>query len=99
MITGIINRTLKPSQVQKHTKLKIYNTSALPALLYGWETWVNREKDKYRITSKERKFMRRRAKYTWQDYETNEDILSELKINPVVKKIQNHRNKWIQHVR
>ena len=45
------------------------------------------------------KFMSRTAKYTWQDYETNEDILSELKINPVVKKIQNRRNKWIQHVR
>jgi hypothetical protein len=29
---------------------------------------------------------------------TNEDILSELKINPVVKKIQKYRSKWIQHV-
>jgi len=44
------------------------------------------------------KFMRRTAKYTWQDYKTNEDILSELKIHPVEKKIQNYRNKWIQHV-
>ena len=34
-ITGIINRTLKPSQVQKHTILKIYNALALPAFLYG----------------------------------------------------------------
>ena len=25
------------------------------------------------------------AKYTWQDYESNEDILSELKINSLVK--------------
>jgi len=25
---------------------------------------------------------------TWQDYKTNEDILSELKINPAVQKIQ-----------
>jgi hypothetical protein len=31
------------------------------------------------------KFMRRKAKYTWQDYKTNEGILLELKINPVVK--------------
>ena len=38
------------------------------------------------------------AKYTWQDYKTNDDILSELKINPVVKKIQNYINKCI-HVR
>ena len=30
---------------------------------------------------------------------TNEDILSELKITPVVKKIQKYRSKWIQHVR
>jgi len=37
--------------------------------------------------------MRRMAKYTWQDYKTNEDSLSELKINPVVKKIQNYINK------
>jgi hypothetical protein len=41
------------------------------------------------------KFMRRTAKYTWQDYKTNEDNLSELKINPVENKIQNYRNKWI----
>jgi len=38
------------------------------------------------------------AKHTWQDYKTNEDILSEIKINPVKKKIQNYRNKWIHHV-
>jgi len=28
------------------------------------------------------------AKYTMQDYRTNEDILLELKINPAVKKLQ-----------
>jgi len=43
-------------------------------------------------------FMRRTAKCTWLDYKTNEDILSELKINPVVKKIDMYRKKWIQHV-
>jgi hypothetical protein len=48
---------------------------ALPALLYGCETWTIREEDKYRITSAEIIFMRRMAKYTWQDYKTNEDIL------------------------
>jgi len=46
----------------------------------------------------EMKFMRTVAHHTWQDHETNEYILSELKINPVVKKIQNYRNKWMQYV-
>jgi hypothetical protein len=31
------------------------------------------------------------VQYTWQDYKTKEDIFSELKINPVVKNIQNYR--------
>jgi hypothetical protein len=30
--------------------------------------------------------MRRTAKYIWQDYKPNEDILSELKNNPSVNK-------------
>jgi len=56
---------------------------AIPDLLYRCETWVIGEKDKSRITSAKVKFMRRTAKYTWQDYKTNEDILSALIINPV----------------
>jgi hypothetical protein len=35
------------------------------------------------------KFLRRMAKYTWQDYKTNEDIVSEIKIEPFLKAIQN----------
>ena len=42
------------------------------------------------------KFMSGTEKYTSQDYKTNEDISSELKINPIVKKIQNYIHKWIQ---
>jgi hypothetical protein len=38
-ITGINDRTLKSSQVQKHTKLKIYLTLPLPTLIDGYEVW------------------------------------------------------------
>ena len=62
------------------------------------EIWTVRQRDKYRITSAEMKFMRT-AKYTWQDSTSSEDVLPEIKISSVVKKIQNYRNKWAQHVR
>jgi hypothetical protein len=78
--------------------VKILNTLALPALLYGCETWAVKEQDKSRLTSAEIKFVRRTAKCTWQDYKPNEDILSELEIKPVVKQTQNYKNKWVQHV-
>jgi len=44
-----------------------------------------REQNKCRITPAEMEFMRT-AKYTWKFYKPGEDILSELKLNPVVKK-------------
>ena len=49
--------------------------------------------------SVEIKFIIRTEKYTRKDYKTNEGILSELKINPVLKNIQNYINKWVQLVR
>jgi hypothetical protein len=72
-VTGIMNRTLKPSQVQKHTRLEICNTLALPALLYRCKMWAIGEQNKFRIMSVEMKFIRTVAKYTQQDYKTNAD--------------------------
>jgi hypothetical protein len=58
-----------------------------------------REQDKC-MTLIKIKCMRTTTKYTWQYHKTNEYILSEVKINQCVKKkIQNYRNKCIQHVR
>ena len=78
--------------------MKIYNALALPAVLYGCETWTVTEQGECGITSAEMKLMRRVTKYTRQDYKTTGGNLSKLKANPVVKKIQNYGNKWIQHV-
>jgi hypothetical protein len=99
-VMGIINRTLKPSQVQKHTRLQIYNTLVLPTILHRCETWAIREEDKPRMPA-EIKFITITVKYTWQDNKTNENILLKLKINPVAKKIQNYNGyntlgKWTE---
>jgi len=73
--------------------MKIYNAYGITYFKYGCETWAIREQDKSRIMSAEMKFVRRTAQSTWQDYKNNEGVLSELKINSVVKKIQNCINK------
>jgi len=43
------------------------STLALPALLYGSETWTIKTRDARRITAAEIKYVRRRAGYTWTD--------------------------------
>jgi hypothetical protein len=73
-ITRIINNTLKSNKVQKGTRIKLYNTLALPVLLDGSDNWTVKSKDKYRLTAAEMRFMRKTAKYTWSDHKTNEEI-------------------------
>jgi hypothetical protein len=48
----------------KKTRIKLYNTLALPVLLYGSETWTVKARDARRITAAEVKYIRRKAVYT-----------------------------------
>jgi len=76
-ITGIINNVFRPKKTLKN-KNKLYNTLALPVLLYGSETWTIQAWDARRISAAEMKYMRRTAGYTWTDYKTNLHIAKEL---------------------
>ena len=70
-ITGIINDVFRPQKNLKKTRLKLYNTLALPVLLYDSETWTIKARDAKRTTAAEMKYMRRTEGYTWADYKTN----------------------------
>jgi hypothetical protein len=97
-ILGILNNTFKPSLVQKSLKIKIYNTLALPTLLYGNEIWTLKQKDKNRLTSGEMKFFRRTAEYALFDHKRDEEILEELKVEPVGEKLRRYKSNWLQQV-
>jgi len=76
----------------------LYNTLALPVLLYGSETWTIKARDARRITATEMNYMSRTAGYTWTDYKTNVQIAKELKITPILDKLLEYKRSWIQHV-
>jgi hypothetical protein len=74
-ILGLLNNVLKPNQVLKTTKLKVYNTLAVPALIYGSEIWTLRKQDKTRLTTSEMKLLRKTAGYILMDHKKNEEII------------------------
>src|SRR5215469_18424506 len=80
----------------KKTRIKLYNTLALPVLLYGSETWTIKARVARRITAVEMKYTRRTTGYSWTDYNTH--IAKELKITPVLDKLLEYKRNWIQHV-
>jgi len=65
--TGILNNVFGPPKNLKKTRIKFYNTLALPVLLYGSENWTIKARDARRITAAEMKHMRTTTVYTWTD--------------------------------
>jgi hypothetical protein len=63
-ILGLLNNALKPNLVQRSTRLKLYETLALPTLLYGSEIWTIKQCDKNRLRTAEMTYLRRTAGYT-----------------------------------
>jgi hypothetical protein len=76
----------------------LYNTLALPIVLYDSETSTVKSKDKSRLTAAEMKFIRKTAKYTWRDHKTNEEILNKLKVTSTLDNITSYKTEGIQHV-
>ena len=70
----ISNNAFRPQKTLKKTRIKLYNTLAIPFLLYGSETWTIKATDARRIRAAEMKYMRKTAGYTWTDYKTNAQI-------------------------
>ena len=85
----------RPQTTLKKTRIKVYNTLALPVLLYRSETCTIKTRNTSRITAAEMKYMRRTAGYIWTDYKTNTQTAKELKITPILDKILEYKKNWI----
>ncbi|KAJ4448040.1 hypothetical protein ANN_10052 [Periplaneta americana] len=95
---GIVNSLMKPSLVQKHTRIRLYNIFARPMLSYGSEAWTLRKADKSRITACEMRFIRRTAGYAKWDLKRNCEILKKLKTQPVLDYIVQYQSNWKHHL-
>jgi hypothetical protein len=93
-VTGILNNVFRQQKTLKKTRIKLYNTLALPVLLYGSETWTIKARDTRRMSATEMKYMRT-AGYTWTDCKTNTQIAKELKITPILDKLLEYKRNWI----
>jgi hypothetical protein len=66
-MTGILYSIFGAQKTLKKTRIKLYNTLALLALLYGSENWKITARNVRRITAAEMKYMRKTAGYSWTD--------------------------------
>lgn len=96
-MNGTIRRTLK-RKVRKETIMKFYKVIAIPTCLYGSETWTMTKRDISRLQAAEMRFLRATAGYSLTDRKRNTDIRKELNAENLIKKVEEYRSSWSQHV-
>jgi ABC-type ATPase involved in cell division len=72
--------------------------SATPSNLYGCEIWKLKQRDIRTRKTEEMKFMRSRAGCIFSDHRRHEDILEELKVDSVEKKLAQYKQKCFNHI-
>jgi hypothetical protein len=60
--------------------------------------FVPSDEDKKRLPSLEMIFFSRKAGYKNVDHKRNEEILEELKVEPVDERLRRNKSNWLQHV-
>ena len=63
-----------------------------------WETWVLKEREKYRIQATEMKVLRKIAGVSRLDHFRNKTVRERLGLEPVLKKVERRRECWKEKV-
>jgi hypothetical protein len=67
-----------------------------PVLLYGSKIWTLRKRGKLKqLTITELKFFRRTAVCTLFERKRNEEVLEELKVEPVDQQLRRYKSNWL----
>ena len=87
-----MNKTFKPTWVQKFSRKKLHNALALPILIYVGAKFGPLREIQKRMISTAIKFSRIAAEYFLFYHRRNEEILKDLKVEPIDKKLRRYKS-------
>lgn len=94
-----LNRSLiGKREISRRTKLSVYKTIFCPILTYGCESWVLNNTMKSRLQAVEMKYLRRVKGITRRDRIRNEAVRNELKIEPILERVEKQQLSWFGHL-
>ena len=84
--------------VSRRTKLRVYNTTVLPILLYGSETWAITAASTKRINGFDSRALRRIEGIRWPEVISNEELRARTQQPPASSLIATRRVRWYGHL-
>ena len=95
---GQMSNFMRSKGVQNKTKLKIYNATIVPVLLYGSETWQMKAKDSQKLNAFHRKCIRKILGISYLDKIRNVEVMKKSGMREMTDMIRERRLKWFGHV-
>ncbi|PSN47271.1 hypothetical protein C0J52_13351 [Blattella germanica] len=71
---------------------------AHPVVMYKSVAWVLKERERSKIQAAQMSFLRAVKGCTRKDHIRNENIRVELKVQPLLQQIDEHRSNWVEHL-
>ncbi|TWW59397.1 hypothetical protein D4764_06G0009270 [Takifugu flavidus] len=85
-------------ELSRKAKLSIYRSIFVPTLTYGHELWVMTERTRSRVQAAEMSFLRRVAGLSLRDRVRSSAIREELRVEPLLLRVERSQMRWLGHL-
>lgn len=92
------SRVFDSHDLTTSTKIQVYNQCLMPLLMYGCETWTLYSTDVKQLRTIQQRHLRRILKIKWDDYVSNEEVLSRSNVEDIEVMLTRSRMRWLGHV-
>ena len=92
------SRVFDSHELTPSTKIKVYNQCLMPLLLYGCETWTLYHHQIRQLRTVQQRHLRRILKIKWDDYVSNEEVLTRSVVEDIEITLVRNRLRWLGHV-
>ena len=84
---GAMKKVYESREISREAKVAVFKAVVIPTLTYGCESWVLKEREKFRLQAAEMRVLRNIAGVSRLDHVRNETMRERLRIEPVLKKV------------